>query len=140
MGKQHPGHDRRRHDLGFCHDAVFGPDRQFCHDHPSIKVLALSFLLMIGVMLVAEGFGTHFNKNYVYFAIGVFARCRADKPASQQETNAVARSETIGWKASHKPVGANTNLNDRHVFRAGRETTCFLPGRRRQDSIDQSVG
>jgi len=29
----------------------------------------LSFLLMIGVMLVAEGFGSHFNKNYIYFAM-----------------------------------------------------------------------
>ena len=36
---------------------------------PSVKVLALTFLLMIGVMLVAEGFGTHFNKSYVYFAM-----------------------------------------------------------------------
>ena len=42
----------------------------FVMKHPSVKVLALSFLLMIGVMLVAEGFGTHFNKNYVYFAMG----------------------------------------------------------------------
>jgi predicted tellurium resistance membrane protein TerC len=41
----------------------------FVMTHPSVKVLALSFLLMIGVMLVAEGFGTHFNKNYVYFAM-----------------------------------------------------------------------
>jgi predicted tellurium resistance membrane protein TerC len=41
----------------------------FVMRHPSVKVLALSFLLMIGVMLVAEGFGTHFNKNYVYFAM-----------------------------------------------------------------------
>ena len=41
----------------------------FVMKHPSVKVLALSFLLMIGVMLVAEGFGTHFNKNYVYFAM-----------------------------------------------------------------------
>jgi predicted tellurium resistance membrane protein TerC len=41
----------------------------FVMKHPSVKVLALSFLLMIGVMLVAEGFGSHFNKNYVYFAM-----------------------------------------------------------------------
>ena len=41
----------------------------FVMKHPSVKVLALSFLLMIGVTLVAEGFGTHFNKNYVYFAM-----------------------------------------------------------------------
>ena len=46
-----------------------GPISVFVLRHPSIKVLALSFLLMIGVMLVAEGFGTHFNKNYIYFAM-----------------------------------------------------------------------
>jgi predicted tellurium resistance membrane protein TerC len=46
-----------------------GPISGFVTRHPSVKVLALSFLLMIGVMLVAEGFGTHFNKNYVYFAM-----------------------------------------------------------------------
>lgn len=45
------------------------PISTFVMKHPSVKVLALSFLLMIGVMLVAEGFGTHFNKNYVYFAM-----------------------------------------------------------------------
>lgn len=46
-----------------------GPVSNFVMKHPSVKVLALSFLLMIGVMLVAEGFGTHFNKNYIYFAM-----------------------------------------------------------------------
>ncbi len=46
-----------------------GPISNFVLKHPSIKVLALSFLLMIGAMLVAEGFGTHFNKNYLYFAM-----------------------------------------------------------------------
>jgi predicted tellurium resistance membrane protein TerC len=46
-----------------------GPVSAFVTRHPSVKVLALSFLLMIGVMLVAEGFGSHFNKNYIYFAM-----------------------------------------------------------------------
>jgi predicted tellurium resistance membrane protein TerC len=46
-----------------------GAISSFVMKRPSVKVLALSFLLMIGVMLVAEGFGTHFNKNYVYFAM-----------------------------------------------------------------------
>lgn len=46
-----------------------GPVAAFVTHHPSVKVLALSFLLMIGVMLVAEGSGTHFNKSYVYFAM-----------------------------------------------------------------------
>jgi predicted tellurium resistance membrane protein TerC len=42
----------------------------FVDKHPSIKVLALSFLILIGVLLVAEGVGQHVNKGYVYFAMG----------------------------------------------------------------------
>ena len=41
----------------------------FVHRHPTIKMLALSFLLLIGVMLVAEGFHQHIPKGYVYFAM-----------------------------------------------------------------------
>jgi predicted tellurium resistance membrane protein TerC len=41
----------------------------FVNRHPSMKILALSFLLLIGVMLVAEGFGQHINKGYIYFAM-----------------------------------------------------------------------
>ena len=41
----------------------------FVERHPSIKVLALSFLVLIGVLLVAEGFGQHLNKGYIYFAM-----------------------------------------------------------------------
>jgi predicted tellurium resistance membrane protein TerC len=42
---------------------------EFVHRHPTIKMLALSFLLLIGVMLVAEGFHQHIPKGYVYFAM-----------------------------------------------------------------------
>jgi predicted tellurium resistance membrane protein TerC len=41
----------------------------FVNRHPSVKILALAFLLLIGVMLVAEGFGTHVSKAYIYFAM-----------------------------------------------------------------------
>jgi predicted tellurium resistance membrane protein TerC len=41
----------------------------FVDTHPTIKVLALSFLILIGVLLVAEGFGTGMNKGYIYFAM-----------------------------------------------------------------------
>lgn len=42
----------------------------FIHRHPTMKILALSFLLLIGVMLVAEGMGKHIEKGYIYFAMG----------------------------------------------------------------------
>ena len=41
----------------------------FVDTHPTIKVLALSFLILIGVLLFAEGFGTGMNKGYIYFAM-----------------------------------------------------------------------
>jgi predicted tellurium resistance membrane protein TerC len=42
---------------------------EFITRHPSMKVLALSFLLMIGVLLLADAFGKHIDKGYVYFAM-----------------------------------------------------------------------
>jgi predicted tellurium resistance membrane protein TerC len=41
----------------------------FVNRHPGMKVLALSFLLLIGVMLVADGMGMHVGKGYIYFAM-----------------------------------------------------------------------
>jgi predicted tellurium resistance membrane protein TerC len=45
------------------------PISAFVERHPTIKMLALSFLLLIGVMLVAEGLGKHIEKGYIYFAM-----------------------------------------------------------------------
>lgn len=49
--------------------AFAGKVSSFVEQHPTIKVLALSFLILIGVLLVAEGFGTKMNKGYIYFAM-----------------------------------------------------------------------
>jgi predicted tellurium resistance membrane protein TerC len=46
-----------------------GPISDFVHRHPTVKVLALSFLLLIGVSLVAEGLDHHIPKGYIYFAM-----------------------------------------------------------------------
>jgi predicted tellurium resistance membrane protein TerC len=46
------------------------PVSDFVERHPSIKMLALSFLMLIGVLLVAEGMGQHLDRGYVYFAMG----------------------------------------------------------------------
>jgi predicted tellurium resistance membrane protein TerC len=43
---------------------------EFVHRHPTVKMLALSFLLLIGVSLIAEGFDHHIPKGYIYFAMG----------------------------------------------------------------------
>jgi predicted tellurium resistance membrane protein TerC len=47
-----------------------GPISGFVERHPTVKMLALSFLLLIGVTLIADGFGQHISKGYIYFAMG----------------------------------------------------------------------
>lgn len=50
-----------------------GPTTDFVARHPTVKMLVFSFLLMIGMMLVADGFGVHVPKGYIYAAIGFSA-------------------------------------------------------------------
>jgi predicted tellurium resistance membrane protein TerC len=47
-----------------------GPISRFVHEHPTVKMLALSFLLLIGVTLIADGFGFEVPKGYIYAAMG----------------------------------------------------------------------
>ncbi len=63
---------------------------RFVSDHPTIKMLALSFLVVVGVVLIAEGFDHHVPKGYVYFAmafslavetLNITLRKRSKKPA-----------------------------------------------------------
>jgi len=70
--------------------AFAGPIGRFVSDHPTIKMLALSFLVVIGVVLIAEGFDHHVPKGYVYFAmafsvcvemLNIRVRKRASRPA-----------------------------------------------------------
>ena len=63
---------------------------RFVSDHPTIKMLALAFLVVVGVVLIAEGFDHHVPKGYVYFAmafslgvetLNITLRKRSKKPA-----------------------------------------------------------
>ena len=47
-----------------------GPISRFIEDHPTVKILALSFLLLIGLTLLLEGLHQHIPKGYIYFAMG----------------------------------------------------------------------
>jgi predicted tellurium resistance membrane protein TerC len=67
----------------------------FVHRHPTVKMLALSFLLLIGMSLVADGWGLHIAKEFIYFAMGfsVFVevlnlrlRRRTDEPIDLRPT------------------------------------------------------
>jgi predicted tellurium resistance membrane protein TerC len=46
-----------------------GPVSRFVEEHPTVKMLALAFLIMIGVTLLADGLGQHIPKGYIYFAM-----------------------------------------------------------------------
>lgn len=50
-----------------------GPIANFINHHPSIVMLALAFLMMIGMVLIAEGFGAHIDKGYIYAAMAFSA-------------------------------------------------------------------
>ena len=58
-----------------------GPVAAFVNRHPTVKMLALSFLLLIGTMLVADGFGMHVSKGYMYAAIGFSVLVEVAEPA-----------------------------------------------------------
>ena len=77
---------------------------RFVEKHPTIKMLALSFLILIGVTLIAEGLGQHVGKGYIYFAMGfsvmvemlnIKMRARSNKPVELHSRYAPA-SETGG--------------------------------------------
>jgi predicted tellurium resistance membrane protein TerC len=66
-----------------------GPIGRFVSRHPTIKMLALSFLVVVGVVLIAEGFGQHIPKGYIYSAmafsiivemLNIRARKRSERP------------------------------------------------------------
>lgn len=73
------------------------PLANFINRHPTVKMLALSFLLLIGTMLVADGFGVHVPRGYVYAAIGFSALVEALNQLA-------ARGRTRGPRAANAPA------------------------------------
>ncbi|MFI4965539.1 MAG: TerC family protein, partial [Caulobacterales bacterium] len=72
-----------------------GPLARFLHDNPSVVMLALGFLLMIGATLIAEAFGVHVPKGYIYAAmafsgvvegLNMAARKRRKRPSGVDRT------------------------------------------------------
>lgn len=75
------------------------PLANFVNRHPSIVMLALAFLLMIGMVLIAEGFGAHVPKGYVYAAMAFSALVEG--------LNMLARRRTTARKADASPRQLN---------------------------------
>ena len=72
-----------------------GPISNFVDRHPTIKMLALSFLILVGMALIGEGFGFHIPKGYIYFAmafsvavemLNIQIRKRAEKPVKLRKS------------------------------------------------------
>lgn len=64
---------------------------RFVMEHPTIQMLAFSFLILVGIFLIAEGFGRHINRGYIYFAMA-FSLCveilnlRIQKPSREDKS------------------------------------------------------
>lgn len=70
-----------------------GTVSSFVERHPTVKVLALSFLLLIGCSLIADGFGVHIPKGYIYFAMGFSVFVEAINLRSHSKTTPVKLHE-----------------------------------------------
>src|SRR3954449_10097517 len=93
--------------------AASGPLAQFVDRHPTIKMLALSFLLLIGTTLVADGVGFHVPKGYIYAAIGFSVLVEA--------LNQIAARRP----RPHQATAAGTPGYDRSLrSRSRRDTVC----------------
>ncbi len=72
------------------------PLSEFIHRHPSLKILALSFLVLVGVMLFLDGFGRHIERGYIYaailFSLGVEALNFRRRANLERERGAVAKA------------------------------------------------
>jgi hypothetical protein len=73
--------------------AAAGTISDFIDKHPSLKMLALSFLMVVGTVLIAESFDVHVPKGYVYFAM---AFSLAVEAINIKMRTAIAKEETAG--------------------------------------------
>jgi predicted tellurium resistance membrane protein TerC len=78
-----------------------GPTSDFVERHPTVKMLVFSFLLMIGMMLVADGFGVHVPKGYVYAAIGFSAGVEALNQIASRRQRRRRATQPDGGKPDH---------------------------------------
>jgi predicted tellurium resistance membrane protein TerC len=99
------------------------PLARFIHNNPTVVMLALSFLLMIGMTLIAEGFGAHVPKGYVYAAmafsalvegLNMFSRKAqagtGDQPAPHSPADAPAPARVAGEAPRRRPVSGESEL------------------------------
>jgi predicted tellurium resistance membrane protein TerC len=84
---------------------------RFVHEHPTVKILALAFLLLIGFSLVAEGLDQHIPKGYIYFAMGF---------------SVFVEAINLRVRAGHKAEGP-VHLRESYIPRPGSQTAPSSP-------------
>jgi len=84
-----------------------GPLSRFVHAHPTVKMLALAFLLLIGVTLVLDGFGVHVDKAYIYAAMGFSVLVEALNLRRSSKRKAIVLRPTFVKDAADKDAAAH---------------------------------
>jgi predicted tellurium resistance membrane protein TerC len=82
------------------------PISEFVHRHPTVKMLALSFLLLIGLSLIMEGFDQHIPKGYIYFAMGFSVFVEMINMRLRKVTTPVHLHERYAEEGEQNPSGA----------------------------------
>jgi predicted tellurium resistance membrane protein TerC len=82
------------------------PISEFINRHPSMKILALSFLLLIGALLVAEAFDKHVQKGYIYFAMAFALLIELLNMRLRKKTKAVVLHHRFEGEDKPKASGA----------------------------------
>ncbi len=72
----------------------------FVHRHPSLKILGLSFLMLIGLTLLADGFGQHISKGYVYAAMGFSLLVEVLNLRTRQRSQPLSLRESVIGRGS----------------------------------------
>lgn len=104
------------------------PLGDFVERHPTVKMLALSFLLLIGFTLIVEGLHQHIPKGYIYFAMGfsVFVemlnlRLRGSRPVSLHEPYRQPVAAGASAAAAPVPVKAQQNVKTQQKKKSGKK-------------------
>ncbi len=84
------------------------PLSTFVHAHPTVKMLALSFLLLIGVTLIADGLGFHIPKEYIYVAMGFSVFVEALNLRARRRREAPIELRPTFVKEEAEPTSAGT--------------------------------
>lgn len=104
------------------------PLAKFINENPTVVMLALGFLLMIGAVLIADGFGVHVPKGYIYAAmafsglvegLNMLAARDPEGHASRDGSDSVSQGRRTGPTGARPPAAANKNTANKNTAGGG---------------------